>query len=80
MLISKKVYKILKVINEKLLMKNYINRKVIIPFIKEKKYQKQVIFPFYLLLHLIIDFFIINYIIFSLLRVLYIKIILLLKY
>ena len=48
MLISKKVYKILKVINEKLLMKNYINRKVIIPFIKEKKYQKQVIFPFYL--------------------------------
>ena len=80
MLISKKVYKILKVINEKLLMKNYINRKVIIPFIKEKKYQKQVIFPFYLLLHLIIDFFIINYIIFTLLRVLYIKIILLLKY
>ena len=80
MLISKKVYKILKVINKKLLMKNYINRKVIIPFIKEKKYQKQVIFPFYLLLHLIIDFFIINYIIFSLLRVLYIKIILLLKY
>ena len=80
MLISKKVYKILKLINEKLLMKNYINRKVIIPFIKEKKYQKQVIFPFYLLLHLIIDFFIINYIIFSLLRVLYIKIILLLKY